>query len=303
MATLPLIDLTGLRDPSPAAAEHAAAKVDAVLRGFGAFLAIGHGIPSRIPDAGFEQARLLFGLPASTRAALRAERGGRGLHTTTDDEGTVDRFVLGPDLPSAHALVAAGTPGYGPNRWPPLHGFRDAMTAWQRALVDVCELLYAAVATAHGQAPDHLVARHRCPLVQLCLDHRSGHAAGHQHRWTASIGGFELAMVGRPATSVVRSRDGEVLQSPVEPASVLVTAGALLEELTGGRYRAPQHRWELGDAGAVIMTLRHDLDHDAPLDCLRDRSGAEPGEPGEVGPGPTVSAFLARTASPDTLAS
>lgn len=312
MATLPLLDLSDLRSPSPAAQDRAASRVDDALHTYGAFHAVGHGIPSRIPHGGFAQARLLFGLPASSKAALRAERDGRGFIPGGGDVLT-ERFALGADLPGAHPLVAAGTAGYGPNRWPPLHAFRDTLTAWQRAAVDVTELLYGAIALAHGQSVDHLVAHHRCPLLQLCLDRYEAPAGVAPEggppgttAWEVPAGGLELSMVDHRITHELRSRAGTALTTVVEPGTVLIVAGALAEELTAGRYRAPRQRWALHAEAALRMSLTNDLDHDTPLDCLRRRTVEDPATAveGTAPPVPmTVGAFLAGHPPTDSLAS
>ena len=321
MATLPFLDLSDLRSPSAPAQDRVAARVDEALRGYGAFHAVGHGIPIRIPQGGFAQARLLFGLPASTKASLRAEGDGRGFigsgaagtgvgpSLRRGEDVLTERFTLGADLPSAHPLVAAGTVGYGPNRWPPLHAFRDALTAWQRAALDVTELLFGAIALAHGLPADHLVAHHRCPLQQLCLDRYEAPSASDTPvgtAWEAPPGGLELSMVDHRITHELRSREGVAVATAVEPGAVLIAAGAVVEELTAGRYRAPRQRWVLHDTAALRMSLTNDLDHDTPLDCLRRRTVADP-VPGAEGTAPpaarTVGAFLAGDPPVDSLAS
>lgn len=294
MAALPLLDISDLRSPSTDAQRLVADRVDRALHGFGAFVAIGHGIPARIPRAGFREARLLFSLPSSAKTALRADAAGlgrgRGFSAASKlggpnvtDAACSERFVLGADLPGAHPLVAAGTEGYGPNRWPPLPNFRDAVTAWQRATVDVTELLYGAVALASDLSEDHLAAHQRCPLVRMQIE-RFGAAAAvagaagearvataaelRTTGWCCRPAGLTVIMVDAPVQHELRRHDGTVVGTRLGAAAMLVSAGALLEELTGGRLVAAQHRWSLGPEAMTIMTMDNDLDYDTPLDCL-----------------------------------
>lgn len=285
MTELPLVDLSDLRSPSPAAQERVAERVDAALRTHGALVGIGHGIPLRIPRRGFALARLLFGLPASTidslRAAASGPAGGRGFtagSTDAADGAPSDRFVLGTDLPLAHPLVAAGHRGYGPNRWPPISGFRDTITAWQRAALDVSELIYAALSLAVDRPADHLVAHHRCPLVTMSLDRHERRSAVPTavvpFADQAGTGGVALTMTAQRLT-YLHAAPGALpaVEGDLEAGQLLVGAGRLLEGRSDGRYRPARHRWRLGPAPALTMTLTNDLDHDTPADCLSGTDG------------------------------
>lgn len=311
MAVLPLIDIGDLRSPSLQAQQLVAVRVDRALRSHGAFLATGHGIPTRILRSGFAEARLLFAVPTSTKAALQADSAGMGRgrgFLTRMAAGDPERFLLGADLPTNHPLVAAGTDGYGPNRWPPLHGFRDAMTSWQRASIDVTELLYGAVALAHDHEEDHLVAHHRCPLVSMVLQRLEPAAfdAAAEERctpWWSGPGGIAVTMVDGTIDHQVRGRDGIVSVTSVAPNQILVTVGGLLEALTEGRYAATRHRWRLGGEAVTMMTLSNDLDHDTPMHCLT-RSGRVDDVLGRRDEAtPTVGQFLTGIIVHDPLAS
>lgn len=301
MAELPLLDITDLRSPSPLAQADVAGRIDRALQDHGAFHAVGHGIPLRIPRGGFAQCRQLFALPASARQSLRADLDGpahgRGFaEAALPGEGLQpDRYVLGADLPPAHHLVAAGTPGYGPNRWPPLHAFRDAVTVWHRAALDVTELVYSALAVAAGLAPDHLVAHQQCSLVSMRLDRFVPDGPEAATGWQEHPHGLALSMVGSTVRHQLHA-GSRPTDTSVVPGQVLVRAGSVLEAMSDGRYRAPLERWCLGPDPVMVMTLTNDLDFDTPLGCLR------PPGAGRAAATATVGEFVAGRRTAGSLA-
>ena len=101
----------------------------------------GHGIPARVIDALFDASRRFHALPRSAKAAIAVNRHHRGYiapETATDRASSVEAATR-PNLSESFIKLSDPPPGRkawpldGPNRWPGLPGFRDAVEAFEAA--------------------------------------------------------------------------------------------------------------------------------------------------------------------------
>ena len=85
--------------------------------------------------------------------------GEEGVESGTPD--LKEAFDTALDLPADDPDYLAGNPMLGPNTWPDLPGFADAVTAYYHAVLDVGHRLLWAFAVALGEDPTPSPARHQ----------------------------------------------------------------------------------------------------------------------------------------------
>src|SRR5215510_3589284 len=144
---VPVIDLGPYLAGRPGAFAATAAELGRALETVGFFVVVNHGIPQRLIDDTFVEARRFHAQPLGAKLALRMNEHNNGYMMLgryavwTSDVNANDKpdlneafFVKrerGPDDP----LVRAGRRFAGPNRWPAdLPGFRDAVLAYTDAV-------------------------------------------------------------------------------------------------------------------------------------------------------------------------
>lgn len=132
--SLPVIDISGLASPDPAARGAVGAELRAACLEHGFFYCTGHGVPQGLIDAAMEQTRALFDLPDAAKQAVDkalspCNRGYEALGGQTLQPGALpDRkegYYIGEELGPLDPRVQQGKFNHGPNQWPAgLPGFR-----------------------------------------------------------------------------------------------------------------------------------------------------------------------------------
>jgi len=143
-------------------------ELDAALRQTGFFTVRNHGVPDDVRQRYFDAMREFFALPLAVKeqiaignsdchrgyVAMGAESLDGALGNDEDAIGTAvagdlkETLDTGIDHPPDHPDVVAGTPLFGPNQWPDLPGFREAVEAYRDAVIAVSERLHRAMAHA-----------------------------------------------------------------------------------------------------------------------------------------------------------
>ena len=140
-----------------------AASIDDTLQTTGFLLVTGHGVTDDVRLAYFDAMRKFFALPLEAKQAIAIDKSSvhRGYvgfatealegalagsiddHVAGDLKETLDTGVEhGPD----HPEVIAGTPLHGPNQWPDLHGFREAVEAFRAQMIEAALRVQRALA-------------------------------------------------------------------------------------------------------------------------------------------------------------
>lgn len=246
-ASIPVIDIS-----ASTSTEEACSQIDAACRGIGFFAITGHDVPSELLDGVLAATREFFAQPLPSKNSLAIElsdhhRGYAGLEgellqpgMRSDRKETMD---FGPEVPVDDPLRS---PLEGPNQWPDLPGFRQAVEGYQTAVLDAAKRLLRLVARALGQEQAFFDQRFVRPLVgtrlirypavaeplpdQLgCGAHSDYGCVTLLH--TDGTPGLQLADVGGRWHDVV-APDG----------SFIVNLGDMLARWTNDRYRATVHR-------------------------------------------------------------
>ncbi|MFT4656174.1 MAG: isopenicillin N synthase-like dioxygenase [Candidatus Aldehydirespiratoraceae bacterium] len=258
---------TGETLPSVVAAEIAAA-VDATLQSTGFLLVTGHGIPDGVRDTYFDAMRQFFALQQVEKEAIaigksKVHRGYVGFATETLEgalagvEDTVGEQLAGDmketlDTGNEGGLddpeVAAGTPLHGPNQWPSLPGFREAVETYRAAMLEAALRMQRALSMALGLDPDFFGERPGQTMYHLRLIHypsmetltpEPGQLGCGAH---TDYGTLTLLADDGNGGLQVRQRSGEWVDVSVPEGHLVVNLGDLMAIWTNDRWISNPHR-------------------------------------------------------------
>ncbi len=252
--SVPVIDVSGLRSPDPAARRAVAAQLGAACRGPGFFLVTGHGIPDSTTAGLFGAARALFALPEAAKQAMSIRRSphNRGYVGLSEEQldptKPADRkeaFNVGLEMPPDHPEIRAGVPFRGVNLWPEGRpDLRAAILAHFDAAWALGRLLHRGFALDLGVAEDFFEDKLDRPLATLRLLHYPAGDAG------AALGAGEhtdygcvtvLATDGVAGLQVKR-RGGGWEDVPSLPGAFVCNIGDCLMRWTNDLYASTPHR-------------------------------------------------------------
>jgi isopenicillin N synthase-like dioxygenase len=304
-ASIPIVDVAPLRAGDRAAAAAVIRALDAACRTHGFFYAAGHGVPPSLLAALDRLARAFFAGDEATKLELRMALGGRawrgyfpvGGELTSGVPDWKEGLYFGAELAADHPAVRRGVPLHGPNLFPPLAGFRDAVLAYMHACEALGHTLMAALAEALGHDPAAFRARYLArPITLFRIFHypppppgRAVWGVGEHTDYGLltilaqdDLGGLEI-----------RTRDGWIDAPPV-PGAFVCNLGDMLERLSGGRYRSTPHRVQnRAAAGRLSMPFFFDPSFDAEIRADPDPAAAA-GDTYERWDGRSVHAFEGR---------
>ena len=223
--SVPIVDISGLRSPDRTERERVAAEIGSAAREVGFLYISGSGIDEALFDRMLAATKEFFALPLEEKmrsyiGLSRCHRGyvpvgEEGVETGTPD--LKEAFDTALDLPADDPDYLAGNPMLGPNTWPDLPGFADAVTAYYRG--GARGRAPAAVGVRGGTRRGSrrvLAARHqdaepaaaRALPVQRRRPGRVGHRRAHRlrvlHAAQADRAGTRGAQRGRASGSTCR---------------------------------------------------------------------------------------------------
>lgn len=250
---IPIIDLSVLRGPDPAAET---ARLRSALHETGFLYVTGHGVPTAVVEAVFAAARDFFALPIEDRLAIDEVNSPHfrgytqlGKELTQGRADQRDQVDVGPERQALE--LGSGDPAYlrmtGPNQWPGAQPtLRPAVLAWYDEARRVSIELLQCIAVALGQPADwfdpwfddqthdHLkVVRYPGSLVR---DGDQGVGAHKDYGWLALLVQDDLGGLQ------VQALDGSWIEATPVPGTFVVNIGEMLEVATGGYLRATVHR-------------------------------------------------------------
>jgi isopenicillin N synthase-like dioxygenase len=250
--SVPTIDISGLRSSERAERERVATEIGRAASEVGFFYISGTGVDDELFDRMLAVTKEYFALPVEEKmrsyiGLSRCHRGyvpvgEEGVETGTPD--LKEAFDTALDLPPDDPDYVAGNPMLGPNTWPDLPGFAEAVTAYYDAVLDVGHRLLWAFAVALGEDPD-VFSRHATKTPsQLRLVHYSynpdaedGHGIGAHTDYEC----FTLLKPTAPGLEVLNGAGEWVDVSPVD-GTFVVNIGDMLELWTNGAFVATSHR-------------------------------------------------------------
>jgi len=250
--SVPIIDITGLRSQNDADHQRVAAEIGQAARDVGFFYISGSGIDESLFDGLLDAAKRFFALPVEEKmrsyiGLSRCHRGYVPIGEEGVETGSADlkeAFDTALDLPADDPDYVAGNPMLGPNAWPDLPGFAQAVTAYYDAVLEVGHRLLRAFAVALREDPVVFYRHATKTPSQLRLVHypynadaQDGHGIGAHTDYEC----FTLLKPTAPGLEVLNGA-GEWIDVPPVEGTLVVNIGDMLELWTNGEFVATSHR-------------------------------------------------------------
>ncbi|MEX0343436.1 MAG: isopenicillin N synthase family dioxygenase [Rhizobiaceae bacterium] len=254
---IPIVDVSGLGEPSRDRAIAAEFRAAYGTAGFGYI--IHHGIDQSLINNVFEASRRFHALPHEEKMAVELNEIHRGfipINTSTDVNSSVaevkkpnqsESFMMmredGPDSPD----IKAGAYLAGPNLWPHLEGFREALVTYHDALGKLSHQLMKVAALSIGADPADVLSAFQRPTTWLRLLHYPpapplapkdlfGSAP---HR---DFGCLTILAQDDVGGLQVQTPAGNWVDAPAIPGSFVVNVGDMLHRWSNGILLSTPHR-------------------------------------------------------------
>ncbi|ORC45364.1 isopenicillin N synthase family dioxygenase [Paraburkholderia terricola] len=267
---IPVIDIGALRRLDPAGSRRIAAQLGRACRETGFFCIVNHGVPEAAIDAVFEHAETFFALSVEEKMKLSLERHSRCfrgyaplLSELADGKrNPYELMEFSVEFAPNHPDVVSGKPMHGPNLWPALPGYREALTCYIGHMVGLGFDLMRGIAlsldlqedffrlafndrpfwqfrTAHYPAPKDLpqIASIPASAEKLAQTEIGDYSCGAH----TDYGCLTMLLADSPGLEI-QTRDGCWTSAPTLPGAYVCNIGDMLQYWTGGRYVATRHR-------------------------------------------------------------
>lgn len=255
--SLPVVDITALDSPDPAARAAVGAAIGAACRDKGFMYVVGHGIDADLRARVLAQAAAFFDLPAEDKMAVSmarspCNRGYEPMRGQTLEAGAPpdlkESFYSGEDLALDDPRVLAGKFNHGPNQWPDgMDAFRTTLEAYFDAMQGLATRLMRGVALSLDLPEDHFAPFCHQPLSNLRLIHYPPQPAnplpgekgcGAHTDW----GALTLLMQDDVGGLQVWDESAGWVDAPPLPDSFVVNLGDMIARWTNDRYASTLHR-------------------------------------------------------------
>lgn len=281
---IPVIDITGLRDGTDTAT--VARQLHAASQGLGFIYIRGHGIPDPVIEDARKAAFAFFRAPDAAKAAVKVNphhRGwiGRGGAKMQDDAKAdlKESFIWGYEdaagiIPDDHALR-------GPNQWPAAPaGLRDGAMAYFHQAHRVAHHLMRGFAIGLGLDEQFFLKTAARPISRASFVYYPAQPEelGEEQFGVGPHTDFGVLTVlcqDSVGGLQVQTADGDWIEAPPIPGTLIVNVGDLLARWTEDSYRSTPHR-VVNSSGRERMSLvlAFDPDPDTVVDA-RDVFGPD----------------------------
>lgn len=248
---IPVVDVSSLVAGNLSPSNPTVDELRTIAQTVGFLYVTGHGVPQKLFDDLLAATKAFFALPMQQKMAvyIGKSRNHRGYVPAGEEVfygGTTDlkeAFDLSIDLPNDPDYLA-GNPLIGPNQWPELPGFKDAVRAYYEATLAFGRTLLRGFALAMGEDAHAFDDWVRKPPSQLRLIH---YPFNPDARDVIGIGAhtdyecFTLLHPTAPGLEVMNGA-GEWIDVPPIPGTYVINLGDMMELLTNGEFVATSHR-------------------------------------------------------------
>jgi len=274
-STVPVIDISALYGTDASAIAQTAAALKTAASEVGFLYVTGHGLNLARFDAMLAAAKRFFALPFDQKMQvyIGKSRNHRGYVPEGEedfDSGTKDKkeaYDLSRDLPADDPDYLAGNPLLGPNQWPDLPGFADAVAAYYDATFEIGCILLRGFALALGEPMDAFDALVTKPPSQLRLIHYPHNAEAEDRPGIGAHTDYEcftLLRATAPGLEVLNGA-GAWIDVPPIPDAYVVNIGDMLELWTNGAFVATTHRVRKVCEERYSFPLFFSLDYDTQI--------------------------------------
>jgi isopenicillin N synthase-like dioxygenase len=250
--SVPVVDISGLRSADRAERERVAGEIGTAAREVGFFYISGAGVDDELFDRLLAATKEFFALPVEEkmRSYIGLSKCHRG-YVPVGEEGVEtgmpdlkEAFDTALDLPADDPDYVAGNPMLGPNTWPALAGFAEAVTAYYHAVLDVGHRLLWAFAVALGEDPETFSRHATKTPSQLRLVHYPYNPDAEDGQGIGAHTDYECFTLLKPTAPglEVLNGAGDWIDVPPVPDTFVVNIGDMLELWTNGQFVATSHR-------------------------------------------------------------
>ncbi|MFT3803511.1 MAG: 2-oxoglutarate and iron-dependent oxygenase domain-containing protein [Burkholderiaceae bacterium] len=257
-ASLPVIDVSGLRGDDVDSQQAVAAQLREACEGRGFFYITGHGVDPALIERVFAASRRFFDLPMADKLAVDktlspCNRGYEPLRAQTLETGGLpdlkESFYIGAEVAADDPRAVAGRFNTGPNQWPDgVSGFRAVMERYYQAAHALGTLLVRGLALSLRVPASHFDGYLDNAAATLRLLHyppqpadpAPGEKGCGEH---TDFGGVTLLLQDEAGGLQVRDvQAGCWIDAPPVPGAFVVNIGDLFARWTNDRYVSTLHR-------------------------------------------------------------
>lgn len=253
--SIPVIDLAPLVTGDGASVQTVVSALDDACRNVGFFYVRNHGVDKDLCAGVVREAKRFFALPESEK--LRYNINNIGTHHGYVPYGSL---IIGgkPDLQEAYEVCTehpdddpdylAGHICYGPNVWPDnLPGYRETVYDYFEAIIRLSRTLCRAFAMALDQPENFFESMTQRTMSQMRLIHYppQDHPDNEEQLGIGAHTDYEIFTVLLQTEHEglqVGNTDGDWIEAPPIPDTLIINLGDMLERWTNGRYVSTPHR-------------------------------------------------------------
>ena len=255
---IPVLDMGPYLAGEPGALEEIAAKVRHIQENIGFLVMTNHGFPDELLQAAYAKLEAFFALPMEAKLAYRINELSLGYvppKSTVYVSSKINKntkkdlnetLILALERAGDHPLVEQRTRFIGPNQWPEeIAGLREAMVAYQQAIVEFGRKILPIYAVALDLEPDYFDRFYTDPVVWSrnahypaveAEDNQFGIAPHSDHSCLTLLPIAEV-----PGLQVL-TPDGRWIDAKYVKGGIIVNTGEFLNRWTNGRFLPTPHR-------------------------------------------------------------
>ena len=224
----------------------------------GFFYLADHGIPDHVITGAYQASAAFHNQSSDYKSRYdislsKVHRGWASVEQTSgfQEDGKVinnfyEAFDLSFDVDAADPRASRGYGLVGPNQWPDLEDFKHQVATYYDAIYDLGRELMSGFELSLELDPGTLLKHVNIPTSQLRLlkyfendaprDELNAGISAH-----SDYECFTILHTSGPGLQLL-SYDGHWVEAPPEPGAFVVNIGDCLEAMTGGLFKATQHR-------------------------------------------------------------
>jgi isopenicillin N synthase-like dioxygenase len=295
---IPVLDLASFRAKAPDSRRRLGLQLRHALEEVGFYFVINHGIPQTLIDSTFEAAERCHAQPEEAKLALKINRHNVGYlpfkgstirHSQLHKDNRPDlneAFFVKRDLPPDHPDVLADRPFRGVNQWPALPGFRDTVNAYCSAMEGLAKSLLPLYAEALELPSLWFDRFFSDPMYTLRMSHYPKQDADRENEFGiaphSDTSFMTLLAQNRIPGLSIRLPNGNWIDAPTLPGTILVNGGDMLRRWTNDRCLATPHR-VINRSGMerYAIPFFFDCNYDVVMECVPTcvRAGETPTYP------------------------
>jgi isopenicillin N synthase-like dioxygenase len=250
---VPVIDVAPLVNHTAERAR-AAEQIGTACRECGFFYIAGHGVDESLYRQLEGLSRRFFDQSAPEKMLIAISRGGHawrgyfpvGGELTSGKPDRKEGLYFGAELAADHPAVLAGRPLHGPNLFPDILGFRDAVLRYIDSLTQLGRALVSGISLSLGLHQDDLQQRYMAdPFILFRIFNYPAATENGDMPWgVGELTDYGLLTILRQDHTgglQVKSRSGWVDAAPIE-GTFVCNIGDMLDRLTHGICRSTPHR-------------------------------------------------------------